>query len=53
MIEYIPPKRVIYSYFICTLAMPDEDLLAYICNTKLGESTDMAKFRVIYHYTKL
>lgn len=46
MIENISPKEVVFSDFICTLVMSDEDLLAFICNTKLGESSDMAKFWV-------
>lgn len=38
---------MILSDFIRTLAMSDEDLLAFMCNTKLGESSDMAKCRAI------
>ena len=43
MIENIPPKGVSFSDFICILAMPDEVLFDYFCNTKLSESSDMAK----------
>ena len=43
MIEYIPPKGVSFSDFICIFAMPDEVLFDYFCNTKLSESSDMAK----------
>lgn len=53
IIENIPPKGVILSDFICTLAMSDGDLLAFICNTKLGESSDMAKCLAIYYYSVL
>lgn len=35
IIENIPPKGVILADFICILAMSHEDLLAFICNTKL------------------
>lgn len=41
--QNIPPKGVICSDFICTFAMPDEDLFDFYCNTKLSESSDMAK----------
>ena len=43
MIENIPPKGVSFSDFICIFAMPDEVLFDYFCNTKLSESSDMAK----------
>ena len=43
MMEYIPPKGVSFSNFICIFAMPDEVLFDYFCNTKLSESSDMAK----------
>lgn len=33
--ENFPPKGVMGSDFICTLAMSDEDLLAFLCNTKI------------------
>ena len=32
-----------FSDFICIFAMPDEVLFDYYCNTKLSESSDMAK----------
>ena len=51
IIEKNPPKGVIRSDFICTLAMSDEDLLAFICNTKLSESSDMTKYWVIHYYS--
>ena len=31
--------------------MPDEDLFDFYCNTKLSESSDMAKYWVIYYYS--
>jgi len=37
--QNIPPKGVICSDFICTFAMPDEDLFDFYCNTKLSESS--------------
>ena len=43
MIENIPPKGVSFSDFICNFAMPDEVLFDYFCNTKLSESSGMAK----------
>lgn len=49
IIENIPPKGVILADFICILAMSHEDLLAFICNTKLGESSVMAKYFAIYY----
>jgi hypothetical protein len=49
--QNIPPKGVICSDFICTFAMPDEDLFYFYCNTKLSESSDMAKYWVIYYYS--
>ena len=39
----MPPKDVSFSDFICIFAMPDEVLFDYYCNTKLSESSDMAK----------
>ena len=42
-IENIPPKGVSFSDLICIFAMPDEVLFDYFCNTKLSESSDMAK----------
>jgi hypothetical protein len=53
MIEKIPPKGVIGSDFICTFAMSDEDLFDFIDNTKLSESSDMAKCWAIYYYSAL
>ena len=47
----IPPKGVIGSDFICTFTMPDEDLFDFYSYTKLSESSDMAKYRVIYCYS--
>ena len=41
----MPPKDVSSSDFICIFAMPDEVLFDYFCNTKLSESSDMAKSR--------
>ena len=38
------------SDFIYTLAMSDEDLLAFLCNTKLSESSDMAKHLITHYY---
>lgn len=32
-----------FSVFICTFAMSDEILLDYVCNTKLSDTSDMAK----------
>jgi hypothetical protein len=43
MIENSPPKDVSFSDFICIFAMPDEVLFDYYSNTKLSESSDMAK----------
>ena len=43
MIENIPPKGVSFSDFICIFAIPDEVLFDYFYNTKLSESSDMAK----------
>ena len=43
MIENIPPKGVSFSDFICIFAIPGEVLFDYFCNTKLSESSDMAK----------
>ena len=43
MIENIPPKGVSFSDLICIFAMPDEVLFDYFSNTKLSESSDMAK----------
>ena len=43
IIGNIPPKDVSFSDFICIFAMPDEVLFDYYCNTKLSESSDMAK----------
>ena len=43
MIENIPQKGVGFSDFICIFAMPYEVLFDYFCNTKLSESSDMAK----------
>ena len=43
MIENIPPKGVSFSDLICIFAMPDEVLFDYYSNTKLSESSDMAK----------
>ena len=53
MIENIPPKGVIESNFICTLAMSAEDWFDFYCNTKLSESSDMTKHWVIYYYSVL
>ena len=44
----IPPKGVIRSDFIYTFAIPDEDLFVF-CNTKISESSDMAKYWVMYY----
>ena len=41
------------SDFICILAMYNEDLLAFICNTKLSESSDNLKHWVKYYYSIL
>ena len=43
MIENIPPKGVIESNFICTLAMFAEDWFDFYRNTKLSESSNMTK----------
>ena len=53
IIEKIPPKDMMGSDFICILAMYNEDLLAFICNTKLSESSDMTKYGAIYYYSIL
>ena len=53
MIENIPPKGVIESNFICTLAMSAEDWFDFYCNTKLSESSDMAKYWAIFYYSVL
>ena len=53
MIENIPPKGVIFSDFICTLAMSAEDWFDFYCNTKLSESSDMTKYLAIYYYSAL
>ena len=53
MIENIPPKGVIESNFICTLAMSAEDWFDFYCNTKLSESSDMTKHWVIHYYSVL
>ena len=53
MIENIPPKGVIESNFICTLAMSAEDWFDFYCNTKLSESSDMTKLWVIHYYSVL
>lgn len=42
---------LICSDFICIFAMPDEDLFDFYCNAKLSESSDMAKYWVIYYYS--
>ena len=52
-IENIPPKGVIESNFICTLAMSAEDWFDFYCNTKLSESSDMTKHWVIHYYSVL
>ena len=44
MIENFLQKDVSFSDFICIFAMPDEVLFDYYSNTKLSESSDMAKF---------
>lgn len=49
-------RMIIILYFLLnlnnvnskTLAMSDEDLLTFICNTKLSESSDLAKYWVIH-----
>ena len=43
IIGNVPPKDVSFSDFICIFAMPNEVLFDYFCNTKLSESSDMAK----------
>ena len=43
IIGNIPPKDVCFSDFICNFVMPDEVLFDCFCNTKLSESSDMAK----------
>ena len=43
MIAKISPKGVSFSDLICIFAMPDEVLFDYYSNTKLSESSDMAK----------
>ena len=43
IIGNIPPRDVSFSDFICIFAMPDEVLFDYYSNTKLSESSDMAK----------
>ena len=43
IIGNIPPKDVSFSDFICIFAMLDEVWFNYFCNTKLSESSDMAK----------
>lgn len=42
-------KRSGFSRFYLYLAMSDEVLFDFICNTKLNESSDMAKYWVIYY----
>jgi hypothetical protein len=41
--ENIPPKGVSFSDLICIFDMLDEVLFDYYSNTKLSESSDMAK----------
>ena len=53
MIENIPPKGVIESNFICTLVISVEDWFDFYRNTKLSESSNMTKHRVIYYYSVL
>ena len=43
IIGNISPKDVSFSDFICIFAMLDEVLFDYYSNTKLSESSDMAK----------
>ena len=43
MIAKISPKGVSFSDFICIFVMSDEVLFDYYSNTKLSESSDMAK----------
>ena len=43
---------MICSDFIYTLAIFDENLQAFICNTKLSESSDMTKHWVIYYHPR-
>lgn len=51
--DFPPPKGVIESNFICTLAMSAEDWFDFYCNTKLSESSDMTKHWVIHYYSVL
>ena len=41
--DNIPPKGVSFSDLICIFAMSEEVLFDYYSNTKLSESSDMAK----------
>ena len=45
IIGNVPPKDVSFSDFICIFAMPNEVLFDYFCNTKLSESSDIAKIQ--------
>lgn len=45
----MPPKDVSSSDFICIFAMPDEVLFDYYSNTKLSESSDIAKFWTTFY----
>ena len=51
IIGNIPPKDVSFSDFICIFAMPDEVLFDYYSNTKLSESSDIAKSWAIFCFS--
>lgn len=53
IIENIPPKRAIFSDFICTLAKSDEDLWIFISNTESSGSSDKTKHWVKHYYSML
>lgn len=53
MFENIPTKGVIFSDFICNLAMSEEYLFYFIFNTKFSEDSDITKHWVKYYYSML
>lgn len=48
MTENIPPKGESFSDFICTFAMSFGDFAMLFCSTKVGEKSDMTKFRATF-----
>ena len=47
MIENMPPKGVNFSDFMCSFAISVKKILIFFCDTKLSDSSDMAKSRVV------